>query len=309
MKFHMPLSFALFLLALFSCEKQEDDGVPAGYLLSITEPKNEAVLAGAVEVRLALISGFSPSLVTLYLDQQPIVLLDSAPWVYSWNTIDWVDGEHHHLWAHAEDGRGTEGESPRVLVTFAEGIPELLLSPLGIDLGEEGDHGHFLVRNSGEGLLEWSVGPLDPRITVDPESGSVEDQSQRVDVYFDRETLDSGPYEFLIPIQSNSGNGSVSLSAVEPAPLLLAEPLELVLVYTTPSELRIYNEGGGFLEWSLVPGEPWIMLERTSGILHSGWEGISVQLDLEQAVPGETSGSIQVLSNGGNASVTVLLQD
>jgi len=88
-------------------------------------------------------------------------------------------------------------------------------------------------------------------------------------------------------------------------PTLEVAPGGLDFGYADSSRvLDIVNIGGGVLDWSLTESIPWLELSTTSGI---GDEEVTVFADRTGLAPGVYGGEIEVVSNGGNRTISVYM--
>lgn len=166
------------------------------------------------------------------------------------------------------------------------------------------------ISKEGSGTLEWHISP-DPEcpwISLSPESGT---NSNTLTVTASTEGLEPDTYEGNITIESNAGTEYCPIRLVvgSQVPVLTADPLlidfKLEEGETGKEELRISNNGGGFLEWEVSADEPWITLSPENGT-NSGTVDLAV--DTYGLSPGEEyKGTITIESNVENEKCIIYL--
>lgn len=182
-------------------------------------------------------------------------------------------------------------------------MPALGFSPTSLSFAATVSQLYLDIFNQGTGTLSWNITPSEPWVSVEPASG---DGDLPVSVMVDRTGLPDGTHSADLNITSNGGNGTVPLMvSVTSTPVLVVDPTLLVFnQFTGTLSFMISNAGVGMLEWSVSSADPWInILPPLSGI---GDAFVPVAIDVN-ALPGggQQTGSVDVTSNGGNASVTV----
>lgn len=189
--------------------------------------------------------------------------------------------------------------------------PLLYVEPISIDFGEVDTSKSFNIYNNGDVTLSWKIeGTLPQWVkSVSPMSGDLSpNKSISVSININRQGLSVGSYTTTIPVSSNGGNASVSITMKVPsAPVLSLVPTSLNFGTTpTMSSVLVSNAGGGTLNWTASKTQPWLLIMQTSGSL-AGGKSQSVNITVNRAglKPGSYSDTISFTSNGGNANVSV----
>jgi len=147
--------------------------------------------------------------------------------------------------------------------------PLLSVTPTALDFGFTTESLSFVVRNTGTGLLNWSLGTVTYQqgsnwiLSTSPSYGTLAaGGSTTVTVTVSRAGLSAGNYTASIPVTSNAGNITVSVSMAVASPELFVSPEFLDFGSTlSSSQISIRNTGGGVLSWTVTkqnPGCTWI---------------------------------------------------
>lgn len=195
-----------------------------------------------------------------------------------------------------------------VTITVANpNAPQLTVSPLLLDFGQNISSLAFTIRNSGTSKLDWIASSSQPWITVQPASDSTRTETDMVTLTIHRNNLPPADYSGAIVINSNAGSQTVIVKMVVAAtPSLSLSTTSLDFdVSQTQLSFTIANVGTGALNWSVASDQNWISVNPQSGT-NSGTINISVKRDgLSQ---GSYSGTITIASNGGIATVAVTMK-
>jgi len=106
----------------------------------------------------------------------------------------------------------------------------------------------------------------------------------------------------------SAASGFLAGGTAVQAPVLLVTPTTLDFESTKTSlSLQISNVGGGTLTWSVTenPDKPWIT--SVSPGTGSGSTSVTVTVDRAQLSGSSDTGTLAVVSNGGNQDVSVLI--
>lgn len=192
-----------------------------------------------------------------------------------------------------------------VLMTVADpNNPQLSAYPTSLDFGESSIEESYYVTNTGSGVLTWNVTDDKSWISVTPQSGTTETETDELTVNIDRLGQDPGTYTGTITITSDGGNQNINVSMTIPdEPSLSVTPNSLEFGETTTSlPITVVNAGTGELNWSISDNQEWISVNPTSG---TNYSSVNVSIDRAGMSPGDYSGLVSISSNGGTASVAV----
>src|SRR5690606_781757 len=98
-------------------QQDPDSSAPT---VNITAPANGALISGAVEVTASAADDTGVAKVELYVDGNMVKADTSAPYSYTWNTLEIGDGAHA-LMAKAYDAAGNVGSDNDITVTVDNG--------------------------------------------------------------------------------------------------------------------------------------------------------------------------------------------
>jgi len=187
--------------------------------------------------------------------------------------------------------------------------PEARLDPETLDLGAAGS-GSATLANAGGSPLEWSV-ETPAWITISPASGTLSPGSTiSLAVDPDRTALDPGAHEGTVRLVSNGGEDALLVRVEVLAPPRIAvTPAVLDLgPEGTTGTIAIANEGGTAMAWTASLDRPWISLDAASGTVAPGFtETRAVSVDRTALETGRHTATVQLDSDGGNASVQVTI--
>jgi hypothetical protein len=183
--------------------------------------------------------------------------------------------------------------------------PQLSISPKIINFGTRELSATVIIKNSGNGILEWSLTDNQNWIDVNTNSGSLTSgDSWEIIVTVDRTGLSPNKYAGFVNVTSNGGTETCNIEMEIPAePILFFEPDILNFGYNIEVlTFLIKNIGTGNLNWNLSTNKEWIKLSETSGTNQSS---ITATLDRTKMVLGLASGQVSINTNGGSGSVTI----
>ncbi len=132
-----------------------------------------------------------------------------------------------------------------IKATIPEPPPYLSISTTSLDFDTSITQSSFTIANSGGGKLSWSLSANQSWLKVSPTSGDIGFEGiSVVTVNVTRQGLDVGKYTYTIPILSNGGNGSVSVTMIvpEPVPLLSVSNNSLNFGTLETEKLIKYNK-------------------------------------------------------------------
>ncbi|RKX26917.1 MAG: hypothetical protein DRP45_02290 [Candidatus Zixiibacteriota bacterium] len=188
-------------------------------------------------------------------------------------------------------------------------IPELLVDPIALEFSTNIAQQSLTIRNIGAGTLFWSVSSEQNWIEVGTVQGNTTTETDLVSIAVNRDGLEPGVYAGIIAVASNGGSATVSVSMeVQTSPVLQLSPLSLDFGSDEVEQaLTIENLGELPLQWNVTDDQEWISLSPGSGITASEPDQVLVTVNRAGLAPGEYSGLVTVISNGGNDSAEVLI--
>ena len=185
----------------------------------------------------------------------------------------------------------------------------LILSENSLDFGEETTQLSFVISNSGNGELNWSLTAIDSWITANPTSGTITTNTENITVNVSRSGLSPNTYTGSISIDSNGGNQSVSVTMIVPegpSPTISVNPSTLDFGSSeTQLSFTISNVGEETLNWSISADQSWISLWPSSGSTSTEEDEISVTVDRTGLSYGAYSGELNITSDGGDETISV----
>lgn len=192
-----------------------------------------------------------------------------------------------------------------------EGTPIPVLEPEVVELGPDDASAALRLANDGDGPLGWSLrGPtwLDLEATAGTLAAGGETE---IDVVPRREGLPEGVHAGTIELASNGGGATVEVRVAVLGPPVLAVSPATTLdfgVQATRLSLTLIDDGSRPLEWTGSANAPWISLSPSSGVVepHAS-RTVTVEVQRAGLAVGGHEGAIRLSSNGGDATVRVLL--
>ncbi len=185
----------------------------------------------------------------------------------------------------------------------------LVVNTSELNFGTATSNLNLQIQNGGYGSLSWTVSKNQPWLTVNPNAGSTESETDLINVAVDRTGYTPGNYSDIISIITNSNAASISALMVVPnteGPQLTIAPDSYDYGTSESShQFVVSNSGIGTLDWTAISNTSWLSMDVTSGSIESGTNIINVTVDRFELQAGEYSGNISVSSNGGNQLITV----
>jgi hypothetical protein len=192
--------------------------------------------------------------------------------------------------------------------------PEIDIDPKtftfqAIEGGENPQDQSLNIYNIGGGTLNWEVEDDAGWLTVDPESGTGDGS---VDLKADITGLTANTYSATVTVSdadasNNPVTASVTLDLSGGVILFTADTILDFGTETEVLQLMLNKKGKGTLDWTATPNGSWLSVEPESGSITDEdsppQSEVTVRVDREDLMAGPYSGSIQIESNGGDASI------
>lgn len=190
--------------------------------------------------------------------------------------------------------------------------PHLVLERVPVDFGAVSTTQFFRIRNHGDANLVWTLDTSTKPswITrIEPTSGTIPpDGYTDVILNASRNLLAVGSYGWNLPVSSNGGNATVSVTLTVPGQALSVSPVAIDFGQTATTEaIEIANTGAFGLRWTIEPDFPaWLSADAMSGGLDPG-ASVEVHLGVDRSglAAGTYQHTVQIGSNGGSARVAV----
>jgi len=203
------------------------------------------------------------------------------------------------------------GEEASADIQLSPLTPELSVSATSLSYGTSSTSLTFTITNSGVRTLTWSIISPANWITVNPTSGSTENESDVVTVTVNRTGMDYGNHYETITIASNTNSKTIDIIMTVPnpnSPQLSAYPVSLDFKSSTV-EMTFYisNSGTGMLTWNITDDKSWISYSPNSGTTETEIDEIKVNVDRLGLSPGVHTGNISISSDGGNQNIVISL--
>ena len=225
--------------------------------------------------------------------------------------------------------RATEGSQSADIQFNVLPMPaRLIASPFSLDFGklEIGMKTvlSVVVTNVGAQRLIWTADTRGtPWLKLQSKAGAIELNGSQEFIYVTADTthLQLGSYSATLQIHSNGGNKLVGIKLqVVPPPNVPTAKLNVNPASLNFGQLQagqqatlsvaLGNTGTQALNWNAGTGNAsWLTLSQSTGIVKSGDlpQTIQVTANATRLMPGNYSAMLQVNSNGGNASIQVML--
>ena len=207
-----------------------------------------------------------------------------------------------------------EGEDRIADLNLAPSKPELSVSPDSLIFEANAQSKQLVISNIGTGELIWAVQvPSEDWLAATPLTGKAADQSSTVTITVDRSrVVSNGIYAVEIVVTSGGGNKVIPIKMMvegkTAAPRLSVSPVSLGFETTSSRRtIGISNTGSGDLVWEMSSSQRWIKITPASGTTTSGSAQVVIEVDRAQLPPGEHTGSVDIVSNGGSVTVPITL--
>ncbi len=187
--------------------------------------------------------------------------------------------------------------------------PKLSVNLTSFDFGSNLTSKQMEVRNSGTGLLTWTIAENISWLETNPTRGDTRTETDNVTMTVNREGLTPGTYQGTVVVNSNGGSVTINVTmVVTGVPELYVEPVDLDFGTKEDRKVfRIMNKGQGTLNYSITDNKQWIGVTSQNGSLTTGEVEITVIVNRMYLDPGSYDGLITINSNGGIKIVHVRL--
>ncbi|HIJ73007.1 MAG TPA: choice-of-anchor D domain-containing protein [Candidatus Hydrogenedentes bacterium] len=219
------------------------------------------------------------------------------------------------LGTYSQDLRVTSNDGNQdVAVRFAlVGPSELAVAPESLAFGMETDSDTFTISNTGTSALDWSIS-LSPSLTwlsVSATSGTLAPSAEtEITAMVDRSGLSGGEHSGFIPVVSDGGQGSISVTVEVPE--FSVEPDTVSFGYTNVQDFVTFsNHADTELEWttSVAPaGAAWLTVTPDSDATpRASEDDIVLSVDRTGLSPGDHQATVTFATAGHSEDVTVSL--
>jgi len=206
------------------------------------------------------------------------------------------------------DGQNVVSGSVSVSV---EANPKLTVSPDHIDFSDHGTGTTIAIKNTGTGILTWTISVDADWLTVSQISGETATENHtEVGVEVNREGYAIGNYSGNITITSNGGSQDINITMEVPGnPSIFYTPLYIAFgTDISDSILRIQNVGTGTLDWTIVENTSWISISPTSGSTTSETDQVVISVTRDGLEPGEYISYINIDYKGGSIRINITME-
>ena len=196
--------------------------------------------------------------------------------------------------------------------------PLIKLSTEKLDFGESEILKNITIDNIGGSELNWTAKANAAWISVSPQGGNsilnsnaintpAKINSSQLEISVNRNGLAPGVYNSSVDINSNGGNVSLEVSMIVPEvpELSISESIINFGSAEILKRIQVSNSGTGKLVWSISSSESWITVFPLNDSVSSGNKEITISVNRIGLMPGSYSGDIEIVSNGGNKSLTI----
>jgi hypothetical protein len=221
----------------------------------------------------------------------------------------------------------TSTSSVRPTTTTTAPAPKLTVTPSSLNFGADKITQTFTITNTGASILNWTINKdkinyaqgADWIFDIVPASGETNKEQDTVTVTISKAGLLPGTYTASIPISSDGGDKTVSVSmevTQEENPALDLNPRVLYLKDTdTSGTIEIANARNGTLVWTIgTPvyvndnGIPWISsVTPAAGSTAAEKVAVSIEVNRDRLRGGIYIARIPVTSNGRNRTIWVVM--
>ncbi len=269
------------------------------YTLAVSKTGEGTVISSPSGISI----GTSGASDTGVFDAGTTVTLTAAP-ATGWRVGDWGGTCSNLPTGSTECIVGMDGDKT-VSVAFEEIPPNpvLVRNPASmtfraVEGGPDPVDQTLEISNGGGGTLSWRLTDNANWLSAAPASGTTTVETDQVAVSVNLGELEAGTYTAAIivtgaaPATGSPQTTSVTLIVDPPAPVLVRQPAEMVFYAVVggsnpPDQpLAIWNGGGGFLDWSVSEGVPWLSLSPTSGVSSEETDKVTVSVDISDLAVG-----------------------
>lgn len=214
-----------------------------------------------------------------------------------------LSGTEDHIWAIC--GQSIAHFTPKEVLTME-------ISPQEIhETAWVGDADRFvnIVQVQLEGNVTGSILPTESWIQCEPTE--IQPGLSTVKIYIDPSNKKAGHYTGSVHFRSNAGEATVSVTLdvlAHPQLEIVPGSVEMTIPEGTNPDATtfyIYNKGGSGLEGTMHCSEDWIEISHDT--IDDRLSKFTVHYQTEKKPSGDYSGSILVISNGGNQSIPIVI--
>ena len=164
------------------------------------------------------------------------------------------------------------GSGPVILPVLLEitAEPKIWLSNQEIQFGYNDDSKDLVLKNSGTGILDWTIISPENWLIVEPSRGQIEAETKTVKLSVDRSVLPSGMTSIQLTLSTSNGQVlPISVNIGTSRPILALSANELDFGFDSQRKTIILrNEGLVDLSWRLTPPRPrWLQTIPSRGML------------------------------------------
>jgi hypothetical protein len=243
------------------------------------------------------------------VDGSILVNSDQPENYYEPNTLSYSTTYFWKVTAH--DKAGNKATSP-VWVFTTLSAPGLVVSDTLLDFGEALNQLTFSISNTGDDTLTWNITVDQAWMSVDHTSGTTLDETDTITVAVDRTGMMCGDYPASIIVDAGSQADTITVNIqVTGLPTLSILPSSLnFLSADNVDSLAITNTTPecGTLTWSISSPQSWISVNPAGGSTDGETDYITVSVNRTGLCEGTHGGSVEITTNGGDASVSLTAQ-
>jgi phage-related protein len=235
----------------------------------------------------------------------PLLLEDTSGNAY---VPDSLEFDRQYYWqVVARDGGGLMSVSPIWSFRTAGPPPDLQATPSVLDFGTGESSLFVTLRNNGSGDLIWRAGANQPWLDLTPTSGVLGEADQTIEVSADRTGLPPGDYAGAVLVLTDTDTVSVAVAMSIPTIPTLAITPTLLDFDSTKTQLsfELFNTGTGSLTYGVQEDISWLTVSPDTGVVATDTADILVEIDRTGVAPGNYTGDIIVVSDGGQDTVAV----
>ena len=164
------------------------------------------------------------------------------------------------------------GSGPVILPVFLEvsAQPKIWLSSEEIQFGYNDDSKNLVLKNSGTGILDWTIVSPENWLLVEPSRGQIKAETKIVKLSVDRSALPAGMTSTQLTLSTGNGQVlpiSVNIGTSRPILALSDDKVD----FGSDSQRKtiiLRNEGLVDLSWRLTPPRPrWLQTIPSRGVL------------------------------------------